>query len=118
MRFLVVFSSVLVHLVLATATLCHSDKIDQPRVRSGLSLESASLANVRLRRACDNFLVPRRVDDGVVPLHRLVTGRESRHAKECVCVLPDERQGGPLRRENNATVCEGVSRQMDGKDKA
>ena len=47
-----------VHLVVATATLC-----------ALWPVPAASLANVRLRRACDRVLVPRRVDDGVVPLH-------------------------------------------------
>ena len=62
-------------------------------MRTGLSLDSASLANARLRRACDPVLVPQKVDDGAIPLLRLVTGREARHATECVCVLPDGRQG-------------------------
>ena len=68
------------------------EKMDQPRVLFGLPLDSASLANVRLRRACDHVLVSRRVEDGVVQLLRLVTGRESPKKQPNVCVLPDGRQ--------------------------
>ena len=70
-KFLLVFKSVTTHLVHAIATLLHSQKMDQPRVLSGLSPDFVSLANVRLRRACDHVLVPTRVDDGAVPLLRL-----------------------------------------------